>query len=676
MALAALLRQWGYEPTTVHDGAEALKVLDAGGPTLAILDWSMPRMTGLEVCRQIRRRQSPPYAYLIILTAREARQDVLDAFDAGADDFISKPYDPQVLRVRMQAAERILTLQGRLHRELQQRRDVEDQLRQARDQAHQVSQVLSDRAGQLEAARMISLNMIRDLEQKEQQLRKSEERFRALADSVPQTVFEMDADGRITYTNAAGFQTFGYTRAEMEAGLHALDMLCRRDRPRGRRNMQRILRGMASAREEYTAQRKDGRQFPVVVHTSAVYNDGQAVGLRGLVVDISPQKKAAEELRRSLEFQKQLLQAAATAIYTVDAQRRIVSVNDEFCRITGYSEKEVVGQECGVLHCPTCQEGCILDLPAGRQGKYRLQCTIHAKDGRLLTIMKNSIVLDGEGQNRASVIESFVDVTELVAAREELHELNRNLERKVEQRTSEVKQLLRQKDQFINQLGHDLKTPLTPLVALLPILSGEVQSDRGREILDVAVDNVSYMRNLMEKTLELARMNASTFELTLQRVDLLSETRNIIAGLRQPLDEAGIAVDNRITRPTTVLADPLRLREVFHNLIANAIKYTDGPGRISVDAKPVGMQVEVAFADTGIGMGPDQLANAFNEFYKADESRHDRASVGLGLAICRRIIDRHGGTISIDSDGPGQGTCVRFTLPAAGPVDASEPHSS
>lgn len=253
---------------------------------------------------------------------------------------------------------------------------------------------------------------------------------------------------------------------------------------------------------------------------------------------------------------------------------------------------------------------------------------------------------------------------DLLHTREQLHTLNHELEDKVQQRTAEVRELLQQKDRFVSQLGHDLKTPLTPLVGLLPLLEGMVTDERARRMLTVLQDNVTYMNHLVEQTLDLARMNTGGLGLQWANVDLRTLTRNVIASLADPLSEADLRVENNIAEPVEIWADAMRLREVLTNLLENAMKYTEGPGVISFAARPCGQQMELSISDTGIGMTPEQAEHAFDEFYKADPSRHDRRSNGLGLTICRRIIEAHGGSIHLTSEGPGRGTTARLLLPA------------
>lgn len=113
--LEATLRKWGYDVTAACDGAEALQVLEReDAPSLIILDWMMPGMTGLEVCQKIRQRGSEPYIYILLLTSKSQKEDLIEGMDAGADDYITKPFDQNELQVRLRAGTRLVDLQAQL----------------------------------------------------------------------------------------------------------------------------------------------------------------------------------------------------------------------------------------------------------------------------------------------------------------------------------------------------------------------------------------------------------------------------------------------------------------------------------------------------------------------------------------------------------------------------------
>ncbi len=246
---------------------------------------------------------------------------------------------------------------------------------------------------------------------------------------------------------------------------------------------------------------------------------------------------------------------------------------------------------------------------------------------------------------------------------DQLATLNLELEERVEQRTEKINQLLRQKDAFVNQLSHDLKTPLTPLVALLPMVANRTEDKESKKMLDLVMDNVDYMKNLTEMTLQFARLGSASTELKLETIDLVSEIRNIIESLSPIFEEKGInAVDNTTAAPD-IEVDRMLIKELLHNLISNAVKYTNENGIVTFDVITNGESVEVSVKDNGVGMSEEQIKRVFEEFYKVDDSRNDRSSTGLGLAICQRIIEKHGGSIRAESQGIGQGTAMHFTIP-------------
>jgi signal transduction histidine kinase len=248
-------------------------------------------------------------------------------------------------------------------------------------------------------------------------------------------------------------------------------------------------------------------------------------------------------------------------------------------------------------------------------------------------------------------------------ARENLNALNKNLEEIVKQRTKEVEELLRLKDEFINQLGHDLKTPLMPLTTLIPLLKQKEKDPKKQEWFEVLTRNVDYMKSLVVKTLELAKLNSPNTKFNLEKINLKDEVDRIIKNNHTMFEEKSIQIKNNITEDFRLKADKLRLEELFVNIIENSVKYNKENGKIFIDAEKDNGFVKVSIKDTGIGMTSEQIKFIFDEFYKADKSRHDFDSSGLGLSICKRVIERHNGKIWAESPGPGKGTTIFFTLP-------------
>ena len=252
---------------------------------------------------------------------------------------------------------------------------------------------------------------------------------------------------------------------------------------------------------------------------------------------------------------------------------------------------------------------------------------------------------------------------ELNKTQKKLSEMNKYLEKKVKERTTEVESLLKQKNDFINQLGHDLKTPLGPLINLIPLLKRKENNPKKKEILEVLHQDVELMKNLVVNTLELARLNLPKTRFTFEDINLKKEIEKIIENKKIIFNKNNIKIKNKINKKHNVKADKQEFEVLITNLIDNSIKYNNENGEVLLESKEDNDQIIISIKDTGIGLEKKQIDNIFDEFYKADKSRHDIESSGLGLSICKRIVEKHNGKIWVESPGFNKGSIFFFTLP-------------
>ena len=181
--------------------------------------------------------------------------------------------------------------------------------------------------------------------------------------------------------------------------------------------------------------------------------------------------------------------------------------------------------------------------------------------------------------------------------------------------------------------------------------------------MKIIARNVDYIMNLVGNTLKLAELNSPSFTLVLKDLSLLNVVDNVIKDNQFVVKEKGITVENLINGEVFVEADEVQLMEVLDNLSSNAAKFMDKGDTLTFDAWETDNEgVTVAVRDTGCGMTQEQISHVFDEFYKTDVSRHDLDSNGLGLSICKRIVEEHGGKIWVESLGIGKGSTFYFTL--------------
>ncbi|MFH0967058.1 MAG: ATP-binding protein, partial [Methanobacteriota archaeon] len=252
---------------------------------------------------------------------------------------------------------------------------------------------------------------------------------------------------------------------------------------------------------------------------------------------------------------------------------------------------------------------------------------------------------------------------ELEKARTELTHLNQVLESRVIDRVKEVESLLHHKDLFIEMMGHDLKTPLTPICALLPQLLKEEENPESREIISMLIKDAAFMRNLIEKVLVLARLNPGVPQGELKDIVVRSIVDQAIWNFLYSAQEKSLKIHNQVSDDLTFLMNALHLEIIIRNLLENAIKYSNRGGVITISAMSDEVRNTFSISDTGQGMSPEERAHIFDEFYQADNSRHERGSHGLGLSIVKRIVDLYLGTIHAESSGKGKGSTVIIRLP-------------
>jgi PAS domain S-box-containing protein len=176
-------------------------------------------------------------------------------------------------------------------------------------------------------------------------LRESERRFRELAELMPQTVFEVDAGGRLTFVNQGAFDQFGYGPEDLARGLIAFDLVAPEERDRAVANARKVLSGQNIGQNEYLFKRRDGTAFPAILHSNPIQRDGQIVGLRGFIIDITERKRAEDALKASEEMFQTAFRFIPdwVSISTVD-EGRYLDVNEAYCQGTGWQREEVLGK--------------------------------------------------------------------------------------------------------------------------------------------------------------------------------------------------------------------------------------------------------------------------------------------------------------------------------------------
>ncbi len=368
---------------------------------------------------------------------------------------------------------------------------------------------------------------------------------------------------------------------------------------------------------------------------------------------------------------------AAEGIFTTDTSLRIRAWNQWLQGATGISASAAVGRPLFQV-IPSLQErGFDRYYTEALRGEVSiLSYALHryivpgVKGGLEQMAQSGRVAPLTQGGTIVGTITVVQDVSERVIAEREL----RAQITTAEEARITAEEASRVKDEFLATLSHEIRTPLNAVLGWTRILrSREPDAQMVARAIEVIDRNASAQLTLISDMLDMARITTGKARMEVTDVDLAVVVSAAIDAVRPAADAKGIQVHADLAAGRTIVrGDGDRLLQVFWNILSNAVKFTDGDGRISIRVVTADGRVRVAISDTGRGISADFLPQVFERFKQADPSAARRhGGLGLGLALVREIVHLHGGTVSAESAGLGGGTTFTVTLPLPLPV-ASE----
>jgi len=234
--------------------------------------------------------------------------------------------------------------------------------------------------------------------------------------------------------------------------------------------------------------------------------------------------------------------------------------------------------------------------------------------------------------------------------------------------TANVLEAAQRKDEFLAALGHELRSPLAPILTAVELLARRPEAERERQVIE---RNTRHLARLVDDLLDISRVTRGHIELKDEPVALASLLERATELVMPSIMRLGHTLHVSSAGDTMLRGDPVRLVQVFGNLLTNAAKFTAAGGRIDVGVERAAGKVAVTVRDNGRGIEPAALARIFEPFVQADATEdRRRGGLGLGLAIVRDLVARHGGTVTAESAGRGHGSAFRVELPVAPAVEA------
>jgi len=490
-------------------------------------------------------------------------------------------------------------------------------------------------------------------------LRKSNERVQLSTNASGLGLFTWDpVSDSVTWHNDRPYDIFGIARADGPMGARRFisELLLPADAPAFAHYLEQSLKGDMPFSFEGRIQRPIDREVRWVEFTGQVEKaeDGSTVRVVGTAADITLRKKTADALRESEARLLQLANTIPNLAWMADADGWITWYNDRWYEYTGTTPAEMEGWGWQKVHDPA-------SLPAVMQRwgdsirtgqSFEMTFPLLGKDGIYRPFFTRVAPLRDATGTLVQWFGTNTDVSPLKKAEDELRRADRR------------------KDEFLAMLAHELRNPLAPIRTAAELLhrldSAEPGVARASKII---ARQVGHMAGLLDDLLDVSRVTRGLMILEKERVDLLTVITSAIEQVK-PLIEARkhqLSLDLG-TGPLHVLASPLRLTQIFANLLDNAAKYSALGGNIGIEVRASEGRARVAVTDAGIGISPTLLQHVFEPFTQAERgSDRSEGGLGLGLAVVKGLVELQGGCVSAHSAGLGMGSRFEVELPLAAP---------
>ena len=412
-------------------------------------------------------------------------------------------------------------------------------------------------------------------------------------------------------------------------------------------------------------------------------------------------------LRESERWLATTLRSIGDAVITTSAKGRVLFMNPVAEALTGWKDKEALGKQLTevfnivsektheVAENPVekvIREGIVVDLKSH---------ILIARDGRKIPIDDSAAPIRDDKGKITGVVLVFYDVTERKRAEAELTKYRQQLEELVEERTADLRktdelleqeiierkqaektlrelyeqerELYRQLEEemerrveFIRALAHELKTPLTPVVMSSQVLASAAKDETLLRLASNISRGASNLNSRIDELLDLARSEIGMLQLKPEQVDVLQLLQEVVEYVAPMPSSRGQSLTSKLPASLPLVwCDQGRLRQSVLNLLSNAFKFTPAGGRITLRAKQEDASLVVEVKDTGPGIAEEEQQRIFNPYHRLESDRERLSGLGLGLALCKTLVELHGGRIWVKSRA-GRGSTFGFSLPLEG----------
>jgi PAS domain S-box-containing protein len=670
--LKDMLERHGFIVDTVHDGFSAVARALEVPPDIVLLDMVMPGMDGVETCRKFKQEPRTFSIPIIVVTAKKDRENLVSAFEAGAEDYLSKPVEDHELLARIKSnlikKEALLLLEKSNQVKKEALNQLERKVRES-ELLLDITQALTSTLNTREILQIMVDNIARNIMVKRCSIARvnlRDDSATVLASSDMPGIEGLTINLR-KYPEIQEVIRTGQPLMIDDAKSHPLlsevrELIARLDfctlfiLPVTYRS-EVIGTLMLRTAREYTFADDEVRFCQMVANVSAaaLKNAHLYEQARDESLELRETKIRIEKELQEKAIYESLFEHASEGLMAINARGEALFINSRGLEIFGYERCELPNPLFpGVLAGESFPY--VVDtlnrLFRGEECPRCFDLFVIRKSGETRCVRMS---LSPELLQNDSAVLSFTDVTEERQSRHSLEKAN-----------SYLQELARLKSVFIATATHELNTPVNVLhghCVKLRNMGMDNLTPEQRDCIDHAFESSGHLLALIADMLDLSRLESGKMDLAIEPQNILIPIEKAFAILEPVARQNGI--DMMVVPPAEeyiALMDSGKVQRVLMNLISNAIRFTPRGGRVAIGADRTLQEIQVSVTDNGAGVPEEFLPYVFDEFSQAKSSHGPQQGSGLGLAICRKIVEAHHGSIWVEN--PGQGIKFTFSLPA------------
>ncbi len=508
--------------------------------------------------------------------------------------------------------------------------------------------------------RVIQCN-IRDITERAEAahaLKASEARYRRLFETAQDAILILEEDsGTIMDANPFVIDLLGYSLDEL-IGKELWEIGLFGDQHQSKEAMKQLQEIGYIRYEDMPLETKQGKRVEVeFVSNSYMVGDQKVIQCN--IRDITDRKWAEEAARISAERFRFLAESMPLMIFTARPDGNIDYCNRQLTEFTGLPCEEVCHSGLWTFtHPDDVEESRRLWRHAIESGEpFQHECRFLGADGVYRWHL-----------TRASAMRDAGGIVIWVGSSTDIDD-RKSIEENLVRQYAESETLSRAKDEFLATSSHELRTPLTSILGWSELLvTGDLDAETEREAIDSIRQSAKAQSRLIDDMLDVSRLLTGKLELNSEMVDVAATLHLAIRAITPAAESNNIRVEKSFARHVSrVAGDTTRLQQIFGNILSNAVKFTPGGGSIRVRLSQTDSRVKVEVSDTGKGIGRDFLPRVFDSLsQEGGTSTRQHGGLGLGLSIVKQLVDMHGGTVRVESEGHGLGSTFTVSLPARG----------